>query len=121
VRRPLAALALATSLAGAFAAAADPAKPSEEEASTPTWEQRLEEAHTRLELARLHAAESERAVTRARHRRYPRGAGFDDLVAAAEDARKQLRSAEAELPELLEQARRAGVEPGVLRRFEPEE
>jgi hypothetical protein len=31
-----------------------------------------------------------------------------------------LAKAEAELPELLEQARRAGVPPGELRRFEPE-
>ncbi len=124
MRRPLLALALAASLAGGSAAAADPAKPSEEDASapaTPTWEQRLEEAQTQLETARTRVAESESAVTRARHRRYPRGKEFDDLVATAENARKQLRAAEAELPALLEEARRAGVEPGVLRRFEPEE
>jgi hypothetical protein len=124
VRRALFALALAASLAGASAAAADPAKPGDDPANVPalpTWEQRLEEAQTRLELARARAAETEQAVKRARHRRYPRGEAFDDLVRAAEDAQKQLRSAEAELPELLEQARRAGVEPGVLRRFEPSE
>jgi hypothetical protein len=124
VRRPLVALALAAALAGAFPAGADPAQPSDEDPNapaTPTWEQRLEQAQTQLVLARTRVAETEGAVTRARHRRYPRGKEFDGLVATAENARKQLRAAEAELPALLEEARRAGVEPGVLRRFEPEE
>jgi hypothetical protein len=124
VRRPLLALALAGSLLGGFGAAADPAKPRGESGAEETaavWETRLTDAQARLEQARGHAAASEQALARARHRRYPRGAAFDQLVADADDARKKLRAAEAELPELLEQARQAGVEPGVLRRFEPEE
>ena len=112
---------LALALLAAVAAAADPAKPSDEATAqvvSAAWETRLTEAHAKLEQARTRAASSEQAVTRARHRRYPRGDAFDDLQAAAEADRKALTAAEAELPELLEQARQAGVESGVLRRFE---
>lgn len=120
MRRTLLGLALVLSFAAAWPAAGDPAEPRED-ASEPVaaaWEARLAEAQAKLTTARERVATSERALTRARHRRYPRGEAFDDLVAAAADARKTLADAEAELPELLEQARSAGVEPGALRRFE---
>jgi chromosome segregation ATPase len=117
---------LALSLAAAFAAAGDPAKPDEgsgapSEQLTAAWEARLSEAQARITTARERAESSERALTRARHRKYPRGEALDQLVASAEDARRELAAAEEELPALLEQAHAEGVEPGVLRRFEADE
>ena len=118
-------LLVALSFAAAFAAAGDPAKPNEaaglSSEQVAAWEARLAEAQARLTTARAQAESSERALGRARHRRYPRGEALDALVAAAEDARADVAAAEAELPALLEQARRAGVEPGVLQRFEADD
>jgi chromosome segregation ATPase len=119
-------LLVALWFAAGFAAAGDPAKPNEgagapSEAVAAAWEERLAEAQARITKARAQLETRERAVTRARHRKYPRGAALDDLAAAAEGARAELAAAQAELPELLEQARSAGVEPGLLRRFEADE
>jgi chromosome segregation ATPase len=126
VRRIGLGVVLALSFAAAFAAGGDPAKPNEDtgaasEQVTAAWEARLSEAQARITTARERAESSERALTRARHRKYPRGESLDRLVAAADDARADLAAAEAELPALVEQARAAGVEPGVLRRFEADE
>jgi chromosome segregation ATPase len=119
VRRAWLVLALGLALPFAPAAADGPAKPNEaSELAGEAWEARLTEAEQRLASARERAATSESALSRARHRRHPRGEALDALVAAAADARRERAAAEAELPELLEQARRAGVAPGVLRRFE---
>jgi Spy/CpxP family protein refolding chaperone len=120
------ALVVALCFAAAFAATADPAKPDaapgpSNEKAAAAWQERLAEAQARITKARDGVANSERALTRARHRKYPRGEALDDLVAAAEQARTELAAAEAELPELVEQARAAGVEPGVLRRFEADD
>jgi hypothetical protein len=126
MRRIALAIFIALTCVAAFAAAGDPAKPDEgasvsSEQVAAAWEARLDEAQGRITTARERVATSEQALTRARHRKYPRGEAFDDLVAAAQDARAALTAAEAELPELLDQARAAGVEPGVLRRFEADE
>jgi chromosome segregation ATPase len=121
------ALALALPLAAALGAAGDPASASEAagapsaEAILAGWEAKLAEAHARIAQAREQVEARERAVTRARHRKHPRGDAFDELLKAADEARAELSDAEADLPALLEQARAAGVEPGVLRRFEPED
>jgi chromosome segregation ATPase len=97
-----------------------PAAPSAEQVAA-EWEARLGAAQARIVAAREQVAAKESALTRARHRKHPRGDAFDALVEAADAARTELAEAEAELPELLEQARAAGVDPGVLRRFEPED
>jgi hypothetical protein len=118
------AFALASLLA--FAASGEPAAPRQDAAaevglSAAAWEARLAEAHAALGGLRERAAASQRALSEARHRRHPRGEALSALEAAAAQARTALAAAEAEFPELLEQARREGVEPGVLRRFETEE
>ena len=60
-------------------------------------------------------------MSRARHRDYPRGEALAAIEHDLEKARKALAAAEQELPELLEEARLAGVSPDVLLRFEHEE
>lgn len=120
------ALAVVLSLV-AVAAAGDPAWPGDPagapsaEQLAAAWEAKLAEAQARIAQARDQVEARERALTRARHRKYPRGDAFEELVKAADDARAELADAEADLPALLEQARAAGVEPGVLRRFDSEE
>ena len=126
MRRAGLAFALALPLFAASAAPADPAKPGQaapvaSEVIAAGWEARLADAEAKLAAARSRAARSEQTLTHARHRKYPRGEALDALIADAEEAREALAAAEAEVPALLEQARRAGVEPGVLRRFEPED
>lgn len=126
MKRAALALFFALSFAAAFAAAGDPAEPRGEAAASnqeiaAAWEARLAEAQARIAKSRERVETSEQALTRARHRKYPRGEALDALVTTAEDARSALAAAQAELPELLEQAHAAGVEPGVLRRFEADE
>jgi hypothetical protein len=121
-------LAVATALGILFALPApsfgDPAKASESgalpEVTVQAWIDRIEAVAADLEKTRAQLRANEGALSRARHRRYPRGEALAELEASVEAGRAALAKAEAELPELLEQARRAGVPPGELRRFEPE-
>lgn len=80
--------------------------------------QAVESARERLVTARERAREAEAALTQAKHRRKPRGEKLEELRQEAEDARSELRRAEAALPERLDEARRAGVPPGLLRETE---
>jgi hypothetical protein len=129
VARSLASLtfvALATPSAAAPAAgpaaapaagpAAAPAKaaPSEAPVDDVPWEKRLSEAKQRIVDARVRVAKAEAAYSRARHDRHPRGEALDAIEQEWKDAQRDLREAEVALPELVEQARRAGVAPGVL-------
>jgi hypothetical protein len=79
------------------------------------WSERLEQARTRRLAAfeRLGAAEA--ALRSQRQRRHPRGLEKARLLADLERARDALIEAELALPELIEEARRAGVPPGQLR------
>jgi hypothetical protein len=81
------------------------------------WRDTLGEASARVDAAREQVATAESAYRDARKRRR-RGAQRADLLAALEAAQTELAEAEAALPALLEEARRAGVPAGVLREFE---
>jgi septal ring factor EnvC (AmiA/AmiB activator) len=102
----------------------DPAKASESDnlssVTVEAWVDRIEVAAAHLEKTRAQLRANEESLARARHRRYPRGDTLEELETSVESGRAALEAAEAELPELIEQARRAGVPPGELRRFEPE-
>jgi small-conductance mechanosensitive channel len=93
----------------------------QEEAQNELWATRLSEAHARRDTARQRELEAVQALGSARHRRHPRGETLARLEGDLARARRERAQAEAELPELLEQARRDGVWPGVLRRFEPDD
>jgi len=82
------------------------------------WVERLEEAQAKLAKTRTKLAADEAALSRARHRRYPRGDALDELEVAVRQGRRDLADAEAALPALLEEARRAGVPAGARMRFE---
>jgi hypothetical protein len=99
-----------------------PAAPSAESAGSAKevgeWRERLLEAQQRLESARERAAATQHAYRDWRQRKRPRGEKKEELLAKLEGAEQELAEAEAELPVLLDEARRAGVPPGVLREFE---
>lgn len=123
MRRWLLPIALISILAGAVEAqpAAQDADARLAEARDAKWSGRLTDAQMRRDEARQQVIESEAALSRARHREYPRGAALAAIEHDLEKARKDLTAAEQELPELLEEARVAGVSPDVLLRFEDEE
>ncbi len=82
------------------------------------WEQTLSELQNDLVEARARVREATIAYQEARVRKYPRGERRAELIAQLEAAKKRLAEAELALPEMLEKARRAGVPPVVLSRFE---
>jgi hypothetical protein len=118
-------LALVLALTFAGTAGADPAAP-DPGAATPEalrdagFRERLAQAERDVGAARMRVTEAEVALRRARHRNYPRGEALVALETALVEAREKQATAEAALPELLEEARRAGVSPAVLRDFEDE-
>ena len=99
-------------------AAASPAQPAARAAEEiDEWRQTLLEARERVDEAQVQVTVAQQAFRNARHRDR-RGGERAELRAAVGAAEQELAEAEAALPELLEQARRAGVPPGVLREFE---
>jgi hypothetical protein len=90
-------------------------EPEDEEAS---WLRRLDEGAARLADAQRRVADLEGAKGRGAARRYPRGEAKEKYIEQLEAARAELAEAEEALPELVEDARRAGVPPGVLDRYE---
>lgn len=81
------------------------------------WRKTLLEARERVDEAQEDVAEAQLAFRKARQRNR-RGGERGDLLAAQQAAEQELADAEAELPVLVDEARREGVPPGVLREFE---
>jgi len=98
--------------------AASPVNPAEITADeVEGWRETLTQARERVEKAQEEVAAAQQAYRDARKRKR-RGAERAELLAAREAAERELAEAEDALPELVEQARRAGVPPGVLQEFE---
>jgi predicted nucleic acid-binding Zn-ribbon protein len=98
--------------------AASPVNPAEITADEiEGWRQTLAQARERVEEAQEEVAAVQQAYRDARKRKR-RGTERAELLAAREAAERELAEAEEEFPGLLEQARRAGVPPGVLGEFE---
>ena len=120
--RPAPLLALVLALAIEGPAGADPAAPdlgavTPEELRDAGYRERLAQAERDVSTARERVTEAEVALRRARHRNYPRGEALVALQTALVEAREKRATAEAAVPELLEEARRAGVSPAVLHDF----
>jgi hypothetical protein len=97
------------------ASAVNPAEITAEEIEG--WREMLAQARERVEKAQEEVAAAQQAHRDARKRKR-RGAERGELLAAREAAERELALAEDALPDLVEQARRAGVPPGVLQEFE---
>jgi len=81
------------------------------------WDRRLARARQRIEIAHERMAKAEAEYSRARHDQYPRGEALAEIEERHRAAVRELQAAETALPQLVEQARRAGVSPGVLREY----
>jgi hypothetical protein len=102
--------------------APEPESPSLEAPSLEAyWGRRLSHAQQRVALARERAEKAEAAYSRARHDGHPRGAALEEIKAKHSAAEVERLDSEAALPKLVEQARRAGVAPGVLSEYWVEE
>ena len=82
------------------------------------WELRLSDLQRDLQLAQQRVVDATDAYRNWRQKKHPRGAKKADLLAEIEAAELELADLEAAWPEELEKARRAGLSPGALRRFE---
>jgi len=97
------------------ASAVNPAEITAEEIEG--WREMLAQARERVANAQEELAAATQAHRDARKRKR-RGEERAELLAAREAAERELALAEDALPDLVEQARRAGVPPGVLGEFE---
>jgi malate synthase len=90
----------------------------EDAAAIAAWRAKLDEAHAALQDARRRFEAAHDAYADWRQRKYPRGVRKEKLVQEVADAEIALAEAEAAWQALQEDARRAGVPPGVLRDYE---
>ncbi len=95
-----------------------PSAPSAAAAQDEAWAARLTDALAQRDNARNRVIAGEAALSTARHRHHPRGEALEKIEKNLDDARQDLAAAEERFPELIEQARSAGVSPAVLRPFE---
>ena len=91
---------------------------AEEEDETAMWVKRLDEAKARLETAQQQLISYEQAKGRGAARNYPRGDAKVAYLKGIQDSEVAYEKARQELPELIEEARRAGIVPGVLDSYE---
>ncbi len=82
------------------------------------WLEKIQLEQTRAEQARRDIAKLEKEISKAKRRRYPRGEALREKIEALDLAREQSAKAETLIPDLMDQARRAGVSPGALRHLE---
>jgi len=112
----LAACAVAVGLAAAGAAAdGDPRYLPEPEQQA--WAQQLAEAQQDVDSARARVERLEAAYAEAQHSGHPRGEARAELEKNLARARRDLEEAREAMPRLVEEARRAGVYPQVLRPY----
>lgn len=116
-------LALAAPLATAQtgAVAPDETQASAEEEEQAGWIKRLDEASARISAAQREVERLEGTKGRGASRRYPRGDAKEKYLADLTAAHEELDEAKEAMPEVLEEARRAGVPNGVLDRYESDE
>lgn len=82
------------------------------------WVEKIELEQARAAQAQRDVTRLEKSISKAKRRRYPRGARLREKMTELEAAREAGAEAEALLPELFDGARRAGVQPGELRHLE---
>lgn len=80
--------------------------------------QQIEKESRRYRQATQDAARLEKEFRHSRQRRYPRGDALQKMREDLDLAREDRRDAAERIPMLIERARRDGVAPGKLRRFE---
>lgn len=117
----LAALALPshTAAAGTDARAANAKDQGEDgNAELSRWVKQLDDAIQRLDTARRRIDQLENAKGRGAARRYPRGDAKAKYLEDLKLTREEYEAARRALPDVVEDARRAGIAPGVLESYE---
>ncbi len=114
------ALALAIPLATAAPASAQGAASiaDESEVEVAGWVKRLDDAKARLDIAQHQLTGYENEKSRGAARRYPRGDAKVKYLEGIRNSAAAYEAARIELPALIEEARQAGIEPGVLDPYE---
>ncbi len=97
-------------------AAASESKETDAEISG--WVKKLDDAKLRLEVAQRQLDELENAKGRGAARRYPRGDAKAKYLDDLKNTRTEYEAALRALPDVLEDARRAGIAPGLLEPYE---
>lgn len=92
--------------------------PLPEDSDSDAWSDKLLEAQQAIKKSKFELERTESAYAQARNFRNAVGAPAARIVAARDEARKKYSQSLCALPQLVEHARRAGVTPGVLRRYE---
>ena len=82
------------------------------------WRERISVAYQQVANAHLRAETAHNTYQDWRQRKYPRGMRKKELVREVADADQAVLEAEARFAGVVEQARRDGVPPGVLRDYE---
>lgn len=98
------------------AAATDEADEADGEVSG--WVKKLDDARLRLELAQRQLDQLTNAKGRGAARRYPRGDAKAKYLEELEKTRTEYEAARRALPDAVEDARRAGIAPGLLEPYE---
>jgi hypothetical protein len=107
-------------LAGLLAGSVVPGQ-ARTEAKSPVleaWRERLDEGRDRVQLAHVRLESARDTYQDWRQRKYPRGTHKADLVRQVQEATVEVEEAETAWVQLFEQARSAGVPPGVLGSYE---
>lgn len=112
-------LPLRTGAAGAHSPAASATDEGEgEDAEVASLLKQLDAAVQRLDDAHRRLAQLEGAKRRGAARRYPRGDAKAKYLEDLKQTRAEYEAARRALPDVVEEARRAGVPPGVLEPYE---
>jgi hypothetical protein len=108
-----------TAAAGTDARAANATDEGEDgNAELSRWVKQLDDAMQRLDAARRRIDQLENAKGRGAARRYPRGDAKAKYLEDLKLTREEYEAARSALPDVVEDARRAGLPPGVLGPYE---
>lgn len=97
-------------------AASDEAQGSDSEAVV--WTKKLDDAKMRLDLAQRQVDQLGNAKGKGAARRYPRGDAKEKYLDQLAAARDEYDAAQRALPDVIDEARRAGIPPGQLEPYE---
>jgi len=111
---------IAVGALGTFPATSEPAKIADSADELDEWRARVRDARDRVRDARAELAAAEYAYTDWRHRKRPRGKPKGAIMSRIDRAEKEVAAAEADLPAVVEEARRAGLLPGDFRALDVE-
>jgi len=101
-------------------AMAEPAKIADESEALEEWRVRVIDARDRVRDARAELVAAEFDYANWRQRKQPRGTPKGQVIARIDAAEREVEAAESALPDVVDEARRAGLLPGDFRALDIE-